>query len=320
MTPDLRQASDRVRLTLGNGSRSAATRSMSATYRAGGTSAAVDLSAYLAARLPATYAAVARVLAEVADLRRDLEPQSLLDVGSGPGTASWAAVDCWPGLSRITLVDNDATFLALAQALAGQGPDALRRANGVTASLDRLPEGLSADLVVAAYALAELPEARAATAARHLWERAGALLVLVEPGTPAGFARVRAARSALLAAGAVPVGPCTHAQGCPLTGSDWCHFAVRLARSRAHMHAKGASVPFEDEKFSWLAVARAGRPAGGARILAPPRHTKAGIDVRLCTPQGLLHRHIARRDASAYKLARKRGWGDLLGLDEESET
>ena len=138
------------------------------------------------------------------------------------------------------------------------------------------------------------------------------MLVLIEPGTPAGFARIRAARNALLGQGAVPVAPCPHAAACPMSGTDWCHFSVRLARSRAHMHAKGASVPFEDEKFAYLVLSREGAPSGGGRVLAPPLEQKPGITFRLCTAAGLEQRQIARRDHAAYKAHRKTAWGDLM--------
>ncbi|HVT53058.1 MAG TPA: small ribosomal subunit Rsm22 family protein, partial [Dongiaceae bacterium] len=46
--------------------------------------------AYLAARLPATYAAIRAALDAIAERRRDFAPRSLLDFGAGPGTALWA--------------------------------------------------------------------------------------------------------------------------------------------------------------------------------------------------------------------------------------
>ena len=74
-----------------------------------------------------------------------------------------------------------------------------------------------ADLVIAGYVLAELAETEAAKRAKTLWEAADQMLVLVEPGTPQGFARIRAARAALIAAGGHVVAPCTHDKDCPLT-------------------------------------------------------------------------------------------------------
>jgi len=297
----------------GQGGRRAGSDALSATYRAGGSSAAVDPAAYLVARLPATYAAVARVLAETRARRPDLTPESLLDAGSGPGTASWAAVEAWPGLSRVIFLDTAPVFLTLAASLAAAGPPPLSCADAVEGSIEAPPHGLGADLVVAAYALAELPLPRAAAAAARLWAASRSLLVIVEPGTPQGFARIRAARETLLGQGAVPVAPCTDALACPIAGDDWCHFSVRLARSRAHMHAKGARVPFEDERFAYLVVARQGAPSGLARVIAPPLHAKSGSSFRLCGGGRIETRHVARRDGAAYKLARNLDWGSLFG-------
>lgn len=289
-----------------------ASAALSATYRAGGTSQAIDLASYLVARLPATYAAVSRVLAELASRRRAFAPVSLLDAGSGPGTASWAAAALWPGLERITFLDNAPDFLKLATELASQGPEALRRAEARAGTIEALGEGQAADLVIAAYALAELPLQRVSQAALGLWQASRSVLVLVEPGTPQGFARIRAARAALLAQGAIAVAPCPNGEACPIVGEDWCHFSVRLARSRAHMHAKGARVPFEDEKFAYVILAREGAPSGGARIIAPPQHGKPGSTFRLCTDGRIAERLIARREATLYKQAKKLDWGDLM--------
>lgn len=294
------------------GSRRAGSAALSATYRAGGSSQGIDLGAYLVARLPATFAAVDAVLAELVRQRPEFAPASLLDAGAGPGTASWAAAGHWPGLSSVTLLDTSRPFLALAAELAGHGPPALAGAREIEGSLAALPEGLSADLVVASYALAELPLDQAARIAEGLWRATSKALVLVEPGTPQGFARLRAVRSHLLSLRAVPVAPCGHGSACPLEGDDWCHFSVRLARSRAHMHAKGASVPFEDERYSYLVLARDGAVSGAARILAPPQQAKPGITFRLCADGRLETCHVARRDGAAYKRARKLTWGDTL--------
>ena len=304
----------------GEGSRRQGSAALSATYRAGGSSKGIDLAAYLVARLPATHAAVSRVLGEAAAARPDFSPRSVLDAGSGPGTAAWAAVEAWPGLARVTFLDNAPDFLKLAMALAAEGPHPLAGAAGIAGTIQALPQGLEADVVVAAYALAELSAAEVPQAAAKLWAASAHMLVLVEPGTPQGFARIRAARHALLGQGAVPVAPCTHAEACPMAGDDWCHFSVRLARSRAHMHAKGASVPFEDERFSYLVLARQGEPSGRARILAPPQHGKPGSTFRLCHSGAIETRHVARREGAAYKLARKCDWGDMMPPDTEENA
>lgn len=301
-----------ARLTAEGGSLSAATRQMSGHYRGGGASVGlVDLRAYLVSRLPATFAAVSRVMAELRDRHPDFVPLSLLDAGAGPGTASWAAAEQFASLTRIVLADSHGPFLDLAKRLAGESPHpALRTAETLTVRIET--EGVlpRADLVTAAYALAEIPATDVAAAVFSLWSATGGTLVLVEPGTPAGFGRILQARSTLLAAGAHLLAPCPHEGTCPVVAPDWCHFAVRLERRRAHLHAKQAKVPFEDEKFAYLVASRTARPLPSARIVAPPRDGKPGIDLTLCTPAGIVRETVARRDRSLYKRARKCRWGD----------
>ena len=289
----------------------------SQAYRAGRSSAGVirgteDALAYALARLPATYAACAAVFAEAAERAPDFRPARLLDAGAGTAAASWAALEAWPELAGVTWLDANPSFLEMAGRLAAGGPEALaapaRLRADLTASGADWPR---ADLVACSYALAEIAPERQAAAVEGLWGACEGLLALVEPGTPAGFERLRVAREALIAAGACILAPCPHAAACPIQAPDWCHFRVRLPRSRDHRLAKGADAPFEDEPFAYLLAARPGIGAPpAARVLAPPRAGKPGIDLKLCTPQGLEARFVAKRDKAAYAVARRLDWGD----------
>ena len=297
------------------GSLRAGAAAMTARYGKGASSIGIDLAAYVAARLPATHAVNLRVLGEVAGLLPDFAPQSLRDVGAGPGTAGWAALGVWPGIAQIEQVEASAPFRALAGHFNGEsGLAALAEAAVVAGDLRALAGAEPRDLVVASYVLAELPEAEAGELALRLWQGAKEVLVLVEPGSPQGFARIRRARDALIKAGGHVAGPCTHDLACPITGADWCHFKERVQRSRAHMHAKGASVPFEDEPYSWLAVARMRAVRGAGRIIGPAAHTKAGLSLRVCADGSIAERHIASRDKATYKRLRKMAWGDSLPI------
>lgn len=290
----------------------------SAAYRAGRTSAAAirsreDALAYALVRLPATYAACAAVLAETRRMAPGFAPASLLDAGSGPGGGSWAAVEAWPSsITRVAWVDASAPFLDLAHRLAAEGPGVLQRAEAHRGDLlsAKLPQ---ADLVVASYALAEIGDFRSVVAS--LWAATVGVLALVEPGTPAGYARILAARGALIASGATILAPCPHHADCPLVGEDWCHFSVRLPRSRDHRLAKAADTPFEDEKFAYLLAARPDVAAAAPtpRVLARPRAGKPGVELKLCGPAGLETRFVGRRDKAAHAVARRLAWGDTLG-------
>lgn len=290
---------------------------LSETYRGGGTSGVAiasdtDVLAYLLARLPATYAAVSAVLDEVS-AHCDFEPKSLADIGAGPGTASWAAAGTWPALARVRMIDSSAIFLEMARKLAANNA-MLAKAETTLGDVTRLPDVPASDLVIASYALAELDPAALTNVAVTLWKRCTGVLVLVEPGTPAGYERIVACRAALLAEGARIVAPCPHAAPCPIVAPDWCHFSQRLARSRDHMLVKDANVPFEDEKFSYLAVAREHVTITPykARVLAPPKKDKTGIAMKLCTEGTISMRKVPKRDRTAFAQVRDARWGDSL--------
>lgn len=287
-------------------------------YRAGRGSSAVikgrdDALAYALARLPATYAACARVFGEAEDRAPGFAPKTLLDAGCGPGGGSWAAVEAWPSLERIVWFDASAPFLDMAQRLAGDAPVAVRTAETQRGDLTAGPFP-RAELVLASYALAEIAATAQAALVERLWDACDGVLALVEPGTPAGYARILAARDTLIALGARILAPCPHQAACPLTAPDWCHFSVRLPRSRDHRLAKGAEVPFEDEKFAYLLAARStvgAEPVTG-RILARPKAGKPGIEFKLCGAQGLDRPFVPRRDKPAHAKARRQDWGDAF--------
>jgi ribosomal protein RSM22 (predicted rRNA methylase) len=174
--------------------------------------------------------------------------------------------------------------------------------------------GRQFDLVVVSYALTELPDGQLLKAAATLWESCLGALVIVDPGRPCDYQRLMAVRAALIEAGGSVVAPCPHGLTCPLPDADWCHFSVRLPRRRLHRQAKGASLGYEDEKFSYLVVVRPGleRWPVDARVIKPPVLNKFEIALPLCTPNGLEEKRVARRQPDAFKAVRKLEWGDAI--------
>ncbi|TKT82624.1 small ribosomal subunit Rsm22 family protein [Aquamicrobium sp. LC103] len=299
--PDLRRAADLL------------SRRYRAETRDGRLHVGDDLAAraYLATRLPATYAAVRRSLAEFAEMRPGFSPASLLDVGAGPGTAFWAVSDEWPDVESATLIEASG-----AMRKAGEGLAQAARAPISWRSLD-VEGGLedidAAELVTLCYVLDELAPPVRDRLVDRLWSLTADTLVIVEPGTPAGWQRIIAARDRLLAAGAAIAAPCPHHAPCPLKAPDWCHFAQRVARSRLHRRAKGGEVPFEDEKFIYLAACRHPLESPHARVLASPRAASGAVRLKLCRGDGTSGDELfTRRQGAAFKTARRLGWGDAF--------
>ncbi|RWL43295.1 small ribosomal subunit Rsm22 family protein, partial [Mesorhizobium sp.] len=241
--------------------------------------------AYLATRLPATYAAVRASLTALADSRPDFEPGTLLDIGAGPGTMLWATTDAWPELEQAVLVEASAAVRKVGQSLAA-GTIAARTewvAGDATIDLDGLKP---ADLVSIAYVLDEVAPPSLPKLVDRLWQLTVDTLFVVEPGTPAGWQRMLAARQQLIAAGAHILAPCPHEGPCPLAPPDWCHFSRRVARSRLHRLVKEADVPWEDEKFVYLAASRQPARARLPRVIAPPKGGSGKVVLKLCQPDG----------------------------------
>lgn len=289
---------------------------ISQTYRGGGSSIAIrnlaDALAYALARMPATYAAVSACLNALGEIRPDFAPCSLLDAGAGPGTASWAAAEALPSLKEFTLIDANGALRTLALDL---GRDSHRlqtmdyqRGEVFTA----LATAAQADFVVASYMIGEIAQPKQAELAELLWSRTRDTLLVVEPGTPTGYARIIALRERLIGLGAHVAAPCPHDRKCPLEASDWCHFTQRLQRLRAHKQLKRADLPFEDEKFSYVALMRSPPLQRPGRVLAQPIVSKAEISMKLCTSSGISNTIVPRRDKTSYQRSKKISWGDAI--------
>jgi ribosomal protein RSM22 (predicted rRNA methylase) len=324
---DLRLALERALREARPAALATAAAALSARYREGHGRGAVELpyvhdaagaAAYAAARMPATYAAIVAAARATAAALPELAPRSLLDVGGGTGSALWAAVGAWESLAAATVIEREPAMLALGHRLAAAGRHpALPRAAWQAADVTTPWQAEQHDLVSAAYVLGELDEGPRAALVERLWSLAGQALLIVEPGTPRGFAIVRAARARLITLGAQIVAPCPHQAECPMAGGDWCHFAQRVARTREQRKAKGAELGYEDEKYSYVAAARApGLPIAG-RILRHPLARPGRVELALCAPDGLRAETISRSDRR-WRQARDLRWGDALAPEDEA--
>src|SRR5262249_50744869 len=181
--------------------------------------------------------------------------------------------ELFPGLRQATLVESDSAWLDLGRRLAaGCSHRVVHQAEWRRCDLRTPLECATHDLVVISYALGELAPAAADALLDRSWQLAKEFLVVIEPGPMRGFAAMHRARSLLIAQNVNILAPCPHRDACPMAGTaDWCHFVQRLERSTVHRQAKTASLPYEDEKFSYLVASRHAFLPAAARIVRHPR-------------------------------------------------
>lgn len=274
----------------------------------------VDRLAYMAVRMPATFAAVRKALAQLGE---EFHPKSLLDLGAGTGSAAWAAAELFDTLQRFTLVEHDSQLIELGRKLAQEsGSESLRSADWRLGNLRNVTEFAPHDLVICSYSLGEIESVAASKIVKSAWQAAQQMLIVVEPGTTKGFATVRAIRDQLIEAGAFLVAPCPHQTVCPMPSdeTDWCHFSARFDRTSLHRRLKGGSLGYEDEKFSYIAAAKHPVTAEAARVIRHPLRQPGFTQLQLCTPEGLQTVSITKRDKEAWKRARKTDWGDGFAI------
>lgn len=265
--------------------------------------------AYAAARMPATYAAAQAALSWALDAS-GLVPDTLLDCGAGTGAVAWAAAQLLP-LTEITCMEREAAMREVGAALMCEGSAALAGAKWAAFDMTAGEPLPPAALVCEGYMLGELAAPMRVPAAERLWAAAKEMLLLIEPGTPQGFANLAAVRRALTAQGAYVAAPCPGGSpGCPMEGEDWCHFAVRVPRTRLHKALKGGQAAYEDEKFAYLALTR--RPPASpceARVLRHPQIAPGRIALTLCAG-GEKRACVVTKKDPLWKRARKMDAGE----------
>lgn len=261
-----------------------------------------EVAAYLVARMPATYAVVAKVLQEVKE-RVKIPITSLLDLGAGPGTGALAAKELFPELDQVTLIEKNREMIA-------QGKKIFEGGKWVQSNLIEA-EWESVALALFSYSLGELEESSWASILRKAWQSAK-VVVVIESGTPRGFRRILQARELLIEEKGKVVAPCPHSRACPMKEGEWCHFAERLSRSKEHKSAKEGELGWEDEKFSYVVVTKEEASLTKARLLRSPQKRSGHVAVKICTDRGIEEQIVSRKQGALYKRARKLGWGDDL--------
>lgn len=264
---------------------------------------------YAISRMPATYAVSQFVMEQLAQKLTDF-PQSIVDIGSGTGSASFACLDRFEhakvlGLEKSKFCRQVATELATS--LGAEQKIAFE-------SFDLTKDNLAqkCDMIVCAYVLNELPEKDFLPALEKLFASTNDLLVVIEPGTPKDFNKLLTIKRLAFKKGYNILAPCENNCDCNLSEDDWCNFSTRVRRTSLHRQAKGGSLGYEDEKFCYVAISKKQLPKPGTRVTRHPVYKPKQVLLEVCTPSGKQTMQIVKSDTENYKRARKVKVGEEL--------
>ena len=170
------------------------------------------------------YGACHQIFHQLKNRIPDYLPKSILDVGTGPGTALWAAKHHLPSLNSSIGVDISSDMLELArkmhqhQSFTDFESDWQRQFKPSTTH----------DIVSCAFTLSEIPsEIVRKSFIKSLWDATKDVLILVERGNPFGSDLINEAREHIIKI-QEPLhilAPCPHEKTCPM---KWCHFGQRV--------------------------------------------------------------------------------------------
>ncbi len=287
------------------------------------------LAAYLLYYWPVSFIQASRALEELRMRGVLPEVRSVLDIGAGPGPATFAARGF--GAAASTLVDGSAAALSRAAALNDSLPDDMKiKMDCLNLDLEKNPAlpQKSYDLIVACHSINELWKTEPDALARRTALLSRCLSLLSEKGIllviePAAISSSRPAlelRNRLLNHDQEQgirkyecVGPCTGSFRCPMPAasesrtchSEWMWSPIQPVADLA----KAAGLDRTSVKAAWFALRRA-PPAEalplaaetelGGRVVSEPMLNKAGrTRYVICTDSGLVSLSAKAGDAAA---------------------
>lgn len=155
--------------------------------------------AYISSQLPFMLAPLQNVFAEIARRIPGFAPKSMLDFGSGPGTAIIAAQSHWnSSLNEIMAVDVSQAMLEISAEIIKEHPGLADRVEW-RRYMAMNPNRPKYNLVVSSMVLSELSDDHLRLqSVDHLWQQTDDILVLIDRGNAEGFRILRNARDWLI--------------------------------------------------------------------------------------------------------------------------
>jgi len=301
---------------------------------------------YLLGKAAFDYAALKLVLAEIksrTSKENSFQPRTLMDFGSGLGTARWAVKDTFGVLTEVVGVDRSMEMNTMNRTILLNGKSSDPMPAGHFSRLN-FPKDtkLKYDIVTCSFSLLDIASERERiNLITDLWEKTGEFLVILEVGTNAGFACIAEARHVLNHLSKVKptaatttngdnatqpmlghlYAPCAHEKKCPRYDLDSlpCNFRVRYQNFDLDAMPKAVENKVMEDNFSYV-VFRKGEQTEEMwpRLIADPiRPNKGQAICQLCTKEGRLQETKASKSAcrTTFNYHKFAVWGQRFKVD-----
>lgn len=279
-----------------------------------------DCLAYLALRFPATYAQIYSALSQIQERIPTWKPNSVLELGCGPGTGIWAATSLWPSIKTVTGLDQEQLFLSLAQEIqydSKMNPEITWVKNTIRKWIAS-EDAVDYDLVIVANVLNELAGEEREKLMQKIAAQKSGVVILLEPGTSVGYTIIANAAGNIAATQHL-IAPYINNR---LVASDeyWIHFVQRFQRPefqrRIRQSMRDSSLmasDWEDTKYSYVAWGNVlvERPIWGQCIGSVQKY-KGFLTIPVLTAEGIVNARVLKRNKADYTYVKNIRWGELL--------
>ena len=249
-----------------------------------------EVLSYALTRMPATFEVISTVFKQIPNIKC----QTLIDVGAGTGTGAYSALS-GGYVNKVICLERENEMRRFGENLT---KDIYPNIDWLAFDLAVQDINQKADIVLASYVLNELAPSKRISAIEKMWNATQKFLILIDNGTPSAFEMMKKIRTYLIKKGAFMLAPCTHASDCM---NKWCHFSIRVQRTKIHRILKGGEAPFEDEKFCYLIFSKVAVENPQERILRHPQIEKGKITLQVCSPEGIKEKIITKKESNLFK-------------------
>ena len=261
--------------------------------------------------MPATFCAVTTALKHTLNIAKSCEIESVLDIGAGTGAAAWAINEIIKP-KEIICLEREEAMRNIGQALMKYNEE-MKKVEWINADITNSQIIKGADLIVSSYMINELKQEQRKNIIQKLLNlEESKIILIIEPGTPEGFKNIKEIQKIALENGAYILAPCTSQEICKLPENDWCHTTIRVERNKTHKLLKSGDAPYEDEKFSYIAISKENLTTAASRILRHPIIETGKITLKLCNKGNIEEKIITKKDKEQFKLAKKKKCGDAI--------
>jgi ribosomal protein RSM22 (predicted rRNA methylase) len=283
-----------------------------------------DALGYLALRAPSTYSQIYGALNSIKELNGSWSPQSILDIGSGPGTALWAAKEIFPSIQNAVAIEKEDHFISLGQSILSPVSEISVgwKRNDFSSSLPRLDSKF--DLVIVANVLNEMDANTMNRTIAYAFAQSKGVVLIVEPGTPQGYETIKEAAHKIKSSEYKLIAPYIKNV---FIDSDEVNFVQRIKRTdsqkRIKQHQRKNSgtekekmLPasdWEETKYYYLAYSNHDSEImAEGRLLETPVIYKPYIQLKILQEDGITIQRILKTNKENFKSAKKLRWGDII--------